>query len=357
MRSGSTGTSRSGLCFSRGVAAIAAAFLAAPHSVVADDASAAPPSEAADINAPERFRAIFREHALSFTIFENTGIGQTMTVNPGWTPGEGHRGMLDSLQPLIGSLIAAASAPRAQWGEDAVDAPVLEVCCWLRFYNASIMLAADARRLGASGETRAAAERVGAIVRMAGHIGEIRHFQSAEAAETLLRFAGEEAERLMAFPGAGDPARKIIRAAIETIDPDDPAAFAGAIENQRAMVLRFIELRDTPPGTGGRDAERARKHAADSGLTTEVIDRGQAEAYFEEVAEAWSSPRLYKQVESMQWRQETGVFGARWTAVTPHPLRHVLVVERSREHLRVLRALTGTVHEQREPETPVAGEG
>ncbi len=341
MEGRSVRTSRAGFCFSRGVAAIAAAFLAAPGLAEVNEAHAAPAAEAVELNAPDRFRAIFSEHALSFTIFENTGIGRTIMVQPDWTPGEAHRGLLESMQPLIGSLVEASHAPLAPWGEDAVDAPVLEVCCWLRFYNASIMLAADARRLGALGDTKAAAERIGAIVRMAGHIGEIRHFQSAEAAETLLRFASEESEFLMASPGAGDAEREVIRDAVATIDPEDPVGFAGAIENQRAMVLRFIELRDSPSGTGGKDADRARSHAADSGLTPDVIDRRQAEAYFEEVAEAWASPRLHKQVESMQWRQETGVFGARWTVATPHPLRHVLVVERSREHLRVLRALAG----------------
>ncbi|MCC5786309.1 MAG: hypothetical protein JJU33_06380 [Phycisphaerales bacterium] len=337
----STKTDRSTFGFSRGVAAIAAAFLVGP--AVASVAHQSPYQRAAAdaVSAADRFKEIFREHTLWFTLFDNSGIGLRMRLEPNWAPGGAHSGMLDSMQPLISALIGAAALPPAHWGDDAVDVAVLEVRYWLQFYTASTILAADARRLGAEGETQAAAERLGAIIRSARHISEIRHLRSAEAAENLLRFAADEAELLMSQDGSSEPERAILRAALASLDPDDPVGFEGVFENQLAMALAFLRLRDGI-ADGNEAVERAKANAERTGLTPEVLTPMQAETYFNELAEVWDSPRRQKGVDSMKWREELGEFGARWTSLTPHPLRYVLMVERAQEHIGRLRALTGS---------------
>ena len=187
-----------------------------------------------------------------------TGGDDTSSVPPGLA------GDLEELQGIVGELIFASSIEHADFGArwEQGWATLLPYLGMIRDH--ARLLAADATRLAPT-DPDAAAERLAALVRIAGHMRSGEVLIGKLVGYATLALAVERIIAIEQSHGFGPDARAALDRALDTIDLDDPLKTSDALRIEAWMASRTVlsRLGQDRPGQDRPGQDRPGQDRAD----------------------------------------------------------------------------------------------
>jgi hypothetical protein len=235
----------------------------------------------------------------------------------------------------------AAAAEQLKSGGDAVVIPLLEASAMERcdfqipfekgigvllphlskFRACARLLRVDARRLEIAGEGDGAGERLAAMIRMSGHVGNDHILISSLVGAAICNLALEESEAALDAGKLPPAARERIVAALDRLDQHDPFAMKAAMRTEQRLTTQWVKATFRGADAGRQLVATGYLTQPDSPSSTAaqtiaLMNENQLHAavdlltpYYGKLLAAWDQPDSVQQLEALSRRVEQGEFG------------------------------------------------
>lgn len=238
--------------------------------------------------------------------------------SPNWVPSADAIAELEQVNGQIAALCVAAGSPCA-WSIDwySTTPQTSDFAAWLT------LLDADSRRLEHLNRSRDSADRIVASFNLARILALVPRLDSQRQAS---RFGSQTMARAEQFLRSCDEAAAAsIRAAARAFSQEHEASLARCVETERTRWITRPQDRIRLGADGASLYRAAQSELAGAVTNTNeyplsrlkgedlLVEMRAAEAYFDAVAAAWTSPQPTAQLAELSQRAERGDFGA-WVA-------------------------------------------
>ncbi|MCC5786310.1 MAG: hypothetical protein JJU33_06385 [Phycisphaerales bacterium] len=341
MHKRSTKTDRSTFGFSRGVAAIAAAFLVAPVPAAAEPLEDAEAMMQREVNPALRYWAAWAEGREQLHAFEEASAAEPFGLDdPDWAPDPRLAGSLDDLACFIELLIEASAGPAGDFGVDYSKGLGLTMPHIRPLIMSARVIRADARRSADDGRIDEAIERIAAIYRMSLQFTDERVLISAFVRVEMDRAASAEAVRLAERHELNAAQRTRLLAAIDRAPAADRLGVRQTLRSEPEIFRSWV-LSRFPGESAGRDLARELggnglwlsipiAHMNAQQLTDDM--RGY-QRYFDRAIELWDRDGAAKSIRLVENEVGGGEFGAVAASLAPSLFR-LRVAETGADELR-----------------------
>lgn len=294
------------------------------------------------VDAAELYRTAWRKHADLYDIIRADDLSLTAD-SVDWRPDANQLQHLLAARPFVDALIEASRAGSPEWGyhdREAMSEWFTELAV-LR--QSARLLVADARRCMIDGDGPAAAERLGAVIRLAHQVNAAGDIISTFTAGAIFQHAAPHAEHLLAQADvqARDEVKRALAEALTVLPERRPFGFADALRGERELALQGLaeawrvgsEAAQSSMPAVLRSSERA---AAGVAL---MLESERTAVYFDELIDAWTAPRAAKHIRSIAWRQRVGEFGSYVGELALDPVRLMELEQEWGERVDRIRSL------------------
>lgn len=228
-------------------------------------------------------------------------IQEAYRADPAWRPTEEVAALLAEQQGSIAMMVRAAAIGPCDFQvekDQGLNALMPEAGLMRR---GSKILAADARRLLATGDVEAAAERVAAMLAMGEHASHGSFLISSLVGCAIMSNASAEAGLLIDSGKLTPAGRRALAEACARFDAGDPFSFRSALLDEKSMVLGWVRSFRGPDAgmrlyaeatnSGLDQAESddlaALKAAGDRELAPAILKLGDC---YDSLVRAWEGP-------------------------------------------------------------------
>jgi cytochrome c551/c552 len=190
------------------------------------------------------------------------------------------------------------------------------------------MLRVDSRRVLLEGDDVGAAERLAAMIRMAGHARNDRTLISSLVSAAICSVTLDETEAALQAEKLTPEARAIIASALDKIGTDDPFAMKAAIRGEQRLTALWIKQTFHGEAAGKKLVETGLISTTEGNLKASqaiaVMNEAQLTTavdvlnpYYDQVLAAWDKPDAVQQLESLAQRVTNGEFGPMGQVLAP----------------------------------------
>lgn len=229
-----------------------------------------------------------------------------------WTPDDRVANALVEINDSLNEIVRVVRYPLCDFQPRYEEGISLLLPQLAKMRLTAIILASDARRLTVAGEHDKAAERIEAIIRIAGHASSDRVMISSLVGAAILNVAKLELERLSERGRLTDDGKARILVALDQspgLEADDLLRFRQAIEMERDVLLGGLKtmLRKEDAGEmltmlGATSVQSAMMRAMTDAAIEAEIQKGRR--YYGEVLEAWDADDAAERMAALEARVE-----------------------------------------------------